>query len=515
MESQSAVIKINQKEIAQIDFLTQTDFVNRIHFENTGNTKISLDDIRVNQLVDYEMEAVTIPEGADDYIIGINVCSLWRNGEHTGWATITPYEDIRPVLGYYDEGQPQTSDWEIKFLAEHGIDFQAFCWLGRESDKPIKQAWDITALDNGFLHAKNKDKMKFCLIWEAANGATPVDSDAFRNYFVPYWMEYYFSNPSYMTIENKVVFAVFGADSLISKFGTGLKAEFDYLREEVKKLGFDGAIILDCNSYRTEGSAAYGFDGWYAYNWGQQGCYYEANVNLNRKAKEDNDVYTIPTVSSGFNAIGWHGVRTPVMTAVDFKKTNEWVRDTYLKEMDAPDWATNFVMLSSWNEYGEGTYLMPCEKNQGFGYLDAVREIYTKGEKHEDIVPDDTQLAQIGHAYPQDKRVLRDDGTYETSGSENVRIFDFLNDANAYETYLKPANFKGKITTSKDGIQMETGENPDGTLTFLPAMYEGLTADDVINIRVRAKVPKGEYIQLYYAVNGGSLTRNFVWIRYM
>ena len=86
MESQSAVIKINQKEIAQIDFLTQTDFVNRIHFENTGNTKISLDDIRVNQLVDYEMEAVTIPEGADDYIIGINVCSLWRNGEHTGWG---------------------------------------------------------------------------------------------------------------------------------------------------------------------------------------------------------------------------------------------------------------------------------------------------------------------------------------------------------------------------------------------------------------------------------------------
>lgn len=83
--------------------MTQTDFVNGIRFENIGDTKISLDDIRVNQLVDYEMEAVTIPDGADDYIIGMNVCSLWRNGEHTGWATITPYEDIRPVLGYYDE----------------------------------------------------------------------------------------------------------------------------------------------------------------------------------------------------------------------------------------------------------------------------------------------------------------------------------------------------------------------------------------------------------------------------
>ena len=506
MKSQSAVIKINQKEIAKTDFLTQTEYVNGIRFENTGESELALDDIRVNSLVDYEMEEVKIPDGAGDYIVGMNVCSLWRNGEHTGWATITPYEDIRPVLGYYDEGQPQTSDWEIKFLAEHGIDFEAFCWLGRESDKPIKQAWDITALDNGFLHAKNKDKMKFCLIWEAANGATPIDSDAFRNYFVPYWMEYYFSNSSYMTIDNKVVFAVFGADSLISKFGEGLKDEFEYLRKEVKKLGYDGAIILDCNSYRTEGSAAYGFDGWYAYNWGQQGCYYEANVNLNLKAKADNDVYTVPTVSSGFNAVGWHGVRTPVMTAEDFKKTNEWVRNTYLKEKDIPDWAANFVILSNWNEYGEGTYLMPCEKNQGFGYLDAVREVYTKGENHQDTVPDEEQLAQIGHAYPQDKRVLRDDGTYVNTESGNKRSFDFSKGAESYDEYLKPGNLKDEIDVSEDGVRMKTGNNPDGTLTFLPVMYEGLTTDDVVNVRVRARIPKGEYIQLYYAVNGGSLT---------
>lgn len=56
-----------------------------------------------------------------------------------------------------------------------------------------------------------------------------------------------------MTINNKLVFSIFGADNLISIFGTGLKDEFDYMREEVKKLGFDGMIITGV-SYRQKQS---------------------------------------------------------------------------------------------------------------------------------------------------------------------------------------------------------------------------------------------------------------------
>ena len=35
-------------------------------------------------------------------------------------------------------------------------------------------------------------------------------------------------------------------------------------------------------------------------------------------------------------------------------------------------------MISTWNEYGEGTYIMPSKGNGGFGYLDALREVYTR-----------------------------------------------------------------------------------------------------------------------------------------
>ena len=63
-----------------------------------------------------------------------------------------------------------------------------------------------------------------------------------------------------------------------------------------------------------------------------------------------------------------------------------------LPESDAPEyadfadvpeyakeaWQNNFVMLSTWNEYGEGTYISPTTREDGFAYLDVIRDTYTK-----------------------------------------------------------------------------------------------------------------------------------------
>ena len=93
------------------------------------------------------------------------------------------------MLGYYDEGLPETADWENKFMAEHGIDFQAFCWYATTSNAPMKTTRLADQLDEAYLHSKYGDKVKFCLLWEAANAARPANSEAFRNYYVPYWIE--------------------------------------------------------------------------------------------------------------------------------------------------------------------------------------------------------------------------------------------------------------------------------------------------------------------------------------
>lgn len=505
-EAQRAVIKLNNKVVDTVDFLTETNYVSKVTFGNAGQDKLNLDDIMVYNLLDYDVPQPVIPEGADAYTLGINVCSLWENGSHWGWGTISPYEDLEPVLGYYDECLPETADWEIKFMAEHGIDFQAFCWFASSENQPLKSS--AKHLDRAFLNAKYGDMMKFCLLWEAANGSIPADSNAFRSYYVPCWIENYFSNSSYMIIDNKPVLAIFGADRLIERFGTSLKTEFDYMREEVKKLGFDGMIILDCNG-ADQNIKQYGFDGWYAYNWHINGYSLEVNQARNRDVQSSRDVYAVPTISVGFNNVGWSGERHPLMTVEDFRAANEWVKDTYLEECKSnqkyEDWAENFVMLSTWNEYGEGTYLMPCEKTNGFGYLDALREVYTQDGTHTDVVPTPEQKASITHNYPQNYHILRNDGLYgnyvPALGTDYIE--HPWTATGAWETYRSDGWGFKVGTVSSAGTQFAS-TSADPAIRLNSGIFGKYGAEDVAYIRVKASgIPKDSTMQLFFVKNGG------------
>ncbi len=497
----SADFKVNGKVIGTVPFLAQADSFDGILFENNGATELKLDDIQVYNLVDYDVPEPVIPDGADDYIIGMNICSLWVNGDHYGWACVSPYDDITPVLGYYDEGLPETADWENKFMAEHGIDFQAFCWYANQSKAPMKSTGLGDQLDDAYMHSKYGDKVSFCLLWEASNASRPTDSDAFRNYYVPYWMENYFSDPRYMAIDNKLVFGIFGVEKLINEFGESLKDEFDYMREQVKTLGYDGMIITASNT-GVNTLAQYGIDAWNAYNWGTSGYSYDVNVSSNLNRAKNKDVYVIPVVSVGFNSIGWHGTRYPIMSVSDFKKTHEWVRDTYLPTYASDsDWTHNFVWLSTWNEYGEGTYIMPSEGLNGFGYLDALREVYTNGGDHTDVVPTAEQKTHINHLYPQDRRLLRAYGDYTVPKTtpRTATECDFTVDG-AYSDYITLGNMTGEnATTDKNGTTFTTSStNPDANLYFKESLYSGLYCEQLESIRVIARIPAGKSMQLFF-----------------
>ena len=160
-------------------------------------------------------------------------------------------------------------------------------------------------------------------------------------------------------------------------------------------------------------------------------------------------------------------------------------------------------MLSNWNEYGEGTYLMPCEGTHGFGYLDILREMYTTGGAHEDIVPNEEQLARITHNYPQDRRVLRQDGTYQRPMSSNVRTVDMT--ADSWHDWMDTNHILTDETVDESGRTLYVGDHDDPQLNFSKKFYEGLAAKDVLAIRVVASIPKGEFMQLFFGVNGTGL----------
>ncbi|MBP5760266.1 MAG: hypothetical protein J6W90_02670, partial [Verrucomicrobia bacterium] len=100
-----------------------------------------------------------IPADPKGYNVGINVCSLWQEGTHWGWATVTPHESL--VLGYYDEGIPETADWEIKYMVEHGIDFQAFCWYADQSSTFLKSQHLSAQLHDAYMNARYSEAMNY------------------------------------------------------------------------------------------------------------------------------------------------------------------------------------------------------------------------------------------------------------------------------------------------------------------------------------------------------------------
>lgn len=68
-------------------------------------------------------------------------------------------------------------------------------------------------------------------------------------------------------------------------------------------------------------------------------------------------------------------------------------------------WQSKLVMLSNWNEYGEGTYICPSGLN-GFGYLDSVRSVFCKDIPHSDVAPSEHQKKRINIMHPADRAKL-------------------------------------------------------------------------------------------------------------
>ncbi|MGB9797900.1 MAG: glycoside hydrolase family 99-like domain-containing protein, partial [bacterium] len=69
----------------------------------------------------------------------------------------------------------------------------------------------------------------------------------------------------------------------------------------------------------------------------------------------------------------------------------------FLKSLPPSQLGSRMILLDNWNEWGEGHYIMP-HREYGFGYLDAVREVFCDAPKnHIDLIPEDIGLGPYEH----------------------------------------------------------------------------------------------------------------------
>ena len=519
--NKTMLVKVNGRKAETVPFASKASSVSALSFENKSETEIYLDKVRVYRTFEHAdyVPVPVKPAGEGKYTVGLNVCPLWQNGKHIGWSCITPFDDIKPVLGYYDEGRPETADWEIKYLVEHGVDFQAFCVFFTKKNGSVCLDNDgYPHLYEGFMNAKYADMTKFCAILEAANAASASSLEEWKKDYVPYILENLIKDDRYMVIDNKPLIMVFGSGTIKNRAGgvEQARAMFDYLEEEVKKLGYDGVLFLGSVGPGSNVGeyAALGYDGNFAYNWGTNGYKLDENKkwNLNYADNaESTGVYNIPTVSVGFNNVGWAGVRYPMAGMNDFKSALTWVRDEYLPKYAKESWQKNFMMLSTWNEYGEGTFMMPTTDEKGFGYLDAVREVFTdeKANASVNTVPTDAQKERINHLYPQYRRLLRREGYDVALDTESDPL---IAAASVDFAAAKASDYNtGNIRDGVIGADGFTGisSNNDPMITLSTIGELNLDTRDIIAIRLTAKMPKDSVVQLFFRTSeAGNLSED-------
>ncbi len=491
-ENNTALVWLNGKKTSVIDFDNDAEFVDsfKIEFCTEKAAEMWYTDlvayVQPPEPEDYVPEPV-VPKKKGDYYVGMNICSIWRTGTHRGWGCITPFDENKPLLGFYDEGVPETSDWELKWMCEHGIDFQLYCWYPTLDHKPFVRNSSPAAIYGGHLSAKYSDKVKFALLFEA-NGTYVLSSKTFREIYVPNWLDYFFSDDRYMSIDNKAIMSIYAPKKLMACFGSpeAFVKEMNYLRNKVKKLGYDDLIIMACGEndpiYKQ-----YGIDAVHAYNWGTLGADLEFTKDrIKTSSKKEGGTHVVPTVSSGFNSIAWHGLRHDQMSTEDMEKCLTWIRDDVLTQYDKNSWQSKLVMLSTWNEYGEGTYMMPSGLN-GFGYLDAIRRVFTEDKPHFDVAPTEEQKKRICGLFPMDRRMLASLDKERKAPEYNViKKYEFKTqkDLDKWE-FVRVANYE-----IKDGILYgeSTEKNPEMILHddgFLP-----FDSEKVVRIRVNVRTYK-------------------------
>ena len=315
----------------------------------------------------------------------------------------------KPLWGYTDEADPTVMEMQINEALRHGVNVFIYDWYWFDERPFLEQC-----LNDGFLKARNNGDMKFYLMWanHDANYSWDrrISSSEERRTVIwkgttntenfkiigRRWLEKYFTLPNYYKIDNKPLISIYDLRNFIDTFGSIEKTAemMTWLDDEAKNYGLDGihfqVIHTGINSLNLSGvdgevvaediMAKLPFSSITHYQY----CHFtdvgrdysvvmpEVEAEWERVSDKFDATY-FPHVS-----IGWDN--NPRFSVLRPNILTNNTPEAFEKALaDAKKFAerkgVNMVTINSWNEWTEGSYLLP-DNLYGYGYLDAVKKVF-------------------------------------------------------------------------------------------------------------------------------------------
>lgn len=153
-------------------------------------------------------------------LIGAHHCPLWEADKPHMWDNILKHPERTPALGFYSQENPDVSDWETKWAAEHGIDFFIYCWYRTRQGGPVTTMFS-SAIHDALFKSRFADRMKFTIMWEnqVRGKAGVADEKDLLTNLLPFWIERYFKHPSYLKVDNRPALFIYRPEFLVQDLG--------------------------------------------------------------------------------------------------------------------------------------------------------------------------------------------------------------------------------------------------------------------------------------------------------
>ena len=369
--------------------------------------------------------------------------------------------EIKPLLGWYDEGNPEVIDWQIKWAVEHGI--SSFCvdWYWNKGRRRLEH-WV-----KGYYKARYRKYLKWYIMY--ANHNQPgAHSTEDQIAVTKYWIDNYFKTPEYYTIDGKPVVCYWNAGNVDRDFideaaakgeelkeGAGIRRAFTISEKMAKATGLPGIhwqlmwTSADYNSVYALARRNSGFESSISY-----GFVEEARI-LAQKAAVNANGLTFDMVAEGIQKL-WEAKAVqrelpwwlPIPTGWDDRPRSfgeaKVITGRTPKKFAAICRAArvfcdknglNHVIIHPINEWQEGSYIEPNEE-YGFEMYDAIRDAFCEKPVTgwpKNILPSDVGLGPYNFPPLFRSSVQRWDFTDSTEGW-------YRQPFGAAEVYVKDGN---------------------------------------------------------------------------